>query len=217
MSHLLAALAFLASAPAPEPPPPDPTQPALVAKGKGYLIHAVPSTLPVAGPNKEKMLRGFQWGFDGLPGSRAGIGLLHTTTTTGDMKYLLVGGHTSYPGPTMNVNRVYHNVFRIAGAAADADRLYVVWYHEEKEEMEGIVKPAYDGKGKYCLVVFRLVNGEMLHDLEMKEGDFPKGLPDETSDAGPLKLTSNGASCYGVTFEFEGAGLVKQRYDAKRP
>lgn len=119
-------------------------------------------------------------------------------------------------GP-MNLDRDYDTLFRISGVATDADRLYVVWFHEEKAQIAVAAKQPFDGNGTYRLVVFRLSNGELLHDLEMRDGDFPMGLPDESRDAGPLILTASGVACCGVTFDYDGAELVKQHYDGNKP
>ena len=51
--------------------------------------------------------------------------------------------------------------------------------------------------------------------MEIKEGDFPKELPYDTSAAGPLKVVCRGVMCYGVLFKFKGKE-VEQLYEKKR-
>jgi hypothetical protein len=54
-----------------------------------------------------------------------------------------------------------------------------------------------------------------LHELSLKEkeGDFPRGAPVETGGPGPLRLRDNVLTFSGVTIEFDGEKVVKQRYE----
>jgi hypothetical protein len=70
-------------------------------------------------------------------------------------------------------------------------------------------------RSKYELLVFRLSDAKKLHTLEIKEGDFPKELPCDTSAAGPLKVVCRGVTCYGVLFKFKGKE-VEQLYEKKQ-
>jgi hypothetical protein len=196
---------FLAPAPAPEEKPEakDAAKPVLIVKHKDCLIHAIPQPIPVTA------LREMEG---------AHMLLVHTSTATGDMKRLLASGQSSVTSPHMNIDRIYYTRTNIVAVTADAERLYVVW-HKTKDTVlmvlgEGRDRPTFK-PGTFSLIVFRIADGEKLHTLEMKEGDFPDKMPTDSSDPGPLKLIEGGVTCYGVTFEFTGKE-VKQHYDKKK-
>jgi hypothetical protein len=195
---------ILAAAPAPEKKPVenDFTKPVLLVKHKDYLIHAVPQS-----PSGERSLV--------LDEIHPPLLLLYTSAISGEMKRLAASGHSAVPGPPMGIDRIHHTRTRIVGVVADADRLYVVFHTTNWKAM--VPEGGRDGaeRKKYELLVFRLTDGEKLHALEMKEGDFPEGMPRDTSEAGPLKVIEGGVICYGVTFEFKGKE-VKQGYEKKK-
>jgi hypothetical protein len=213
MGHLavtaLAAL-VLAAAPAPEKKPDDndPTKPVLLArhidefKRTDYLVHAVPQTTSA----EQSWLVARE--------IHPPLVLVHTTTSTGEMKRLVASGHTAVLGPPMGIDRIHHTRTTIAGVTTDANHLFVLLHTKEWTMQVGGGLEGVDRK-KHELLVFRMSDGEKLHTLEIKEGDFPKEVPYDTSEAGPLKLGCRGVTCYGVDFEFKGK-KVEQRYEKKK-
>ena len=213
MGHLavstLAAL-ILAAAPAPEKKPEndDPTKPMLLVRHidefnrTDYLVHAVPLTASAEQPSR-------------LAGEiHPPLVLVYTSTKSGEMKRLVASGHSAMPGPPMGIDRIHHTRTTIAGVAIHDNFLFVVlhtatWTAHAGGRLDGAERR------KHELLVFRLSDAKKLQTLEIKEGDFPKSLPQDTSEAGPLKVVCGGVACYGVVFKFKG-GEVEQRYDKKK-
>jgi hypothetical protein len=206
----LAAL-ILAAAPAPEKKPDarDPTQPVLLVRGIDelnhavYLVHAVPQTPPA----EPTLLAGE---------IHSPLVLMYTSPISGQMKRLVASGHSAVPGPPMGIDRIHHTRTTIAGVKADNDLLFVALHTASWTVMQP--KGRTDGaeRSKYELLVFRLKDGEKLHVLEIKDGDFPKGLPHDTSEAGPLEVVCGGVTCYGVVFKFKGKEVEQQRYEKEK-
>ena len=206
----LAALTLVA-APAPEKKPEGkgPTQPVLLVRhldGLGhcdYLVHAVPQSVSAEQPSRL------------AADIHPPLVLVHTSTTSGQMTRLVASGHSAVPGPPMNIDRTHHTRTTIAGVAAHGGFLYVVLHTRNWTVMQP--EGGRDGpeRSKYELLVFRLSDAKKLHTLEIKEGDFPKELPYDTSAAGPLKAVCRGVTCYGVLFKFKGKE-VEQLYEKKQ-
>jgi hypothetical protein len=203
----LAAL-ILAAAPVPEKKPDDndPTKPVLLArhidefKRTDYLVHAVPQAASAEGSRLTDEIH-------------PPLLLVHTTASSGQMKRLVASGHSAVPGPPMGIDRIHHTSTTIAGVATDANLLFVVLHTTNWTTQVGGGQDGAQRK-KYELLVFRMSDGEKLHTLEIREGDFPKGVPHDTSEAGPLEVVCRGVTCYGVYFEFKGKE-VEQRYEKK--
>src|SRR5262249_13862788 len=137
-----------------------------------YLVHSVPQTPPAE------------------PAPLAGeihspLVLVHTSTISGQMKRLVASGHSAVPGPPMAIDRIHHTRTTIAGVKAHDGLLFVVLHTANWTVMQPKGRPDGAERSKYELLVFRLRDGEKLHVLEIKDGDFPKGLPHDTSEAGP--------------------------------
>jgi len=197
---------------APLPPPrgdADPNKPVLIAKGKDFFIHALPADRGLF-PRRVKVEPRFP---EMVEEGVRGLVVVHTSLATGDMKILTAGGQSTWRGPPMGIDRIYHNVTRVVGIAADSERLYVLLWDDLSEWVVG-----ERGKRGYRLQIFRVSNGALLHTLALKEGDFPKDPPSqETAEKGPLQLRGDGVACFGVTFEFKGMELIKQKYEPKKP
>ncbi len=200
----LAAL-LLGAAPAPEAKPADkdPTKPVLIVKHKDYLIHAIPQLAS----GERKLL---------ADDRHPPLLLVYTSVNSGEMKRLAEGGHSAVPGPPMGIDRIHNTRTRIVGVAADAERLYVA-YHTATWRVKVQAGGGQDGpeQSKYELLVFRLSDGEKLHTMEMKEGDFPDKAPADSAEPGPLKVMDGSVTCYGVAFAFKGKDGT-QRYDKKK-
>jgi hypothetical protein len=208
----LAAL-ILAAAPAPEKKPEanDPTKPVLLvchladyrtpAERPTYFVHAVPQTPPTEQSRPA----------DGI---HPPLLLLYTSIPSGQMKRLAASEHSAVPGPPMGIDRIHHTRTTIAGVATDATLLFVVLHTANWTVRVG---GGLDGaeRQKYQLLVFRLSDGEKVHTLQIKECDFPEGVPHDTSGAGPLKVVCGGVTCYGVYFKFKG-DKVEQRYEKEQ-
>jgi hypothetical protein len=199
----------LAAAPAPEKKPEtrDLAQPVLLirhideSKRTDYLVHAVPQLPPAEATRL-------------LDEIHPPLVLVYTTVHSGEMKRLVASGHSAHRGPAMNIDRIHHTRSTIAGVATDADLLFVV-LHTASWTMQVGGGPDGAERRKYELLVFRLSDGEKLHTLEIKEGDFPEDVPYNTSEAGPLKVVCGGATCYGVVFRFNGKE-VQQQYEKSK-
>jgi len=178
-------------------------RPALLVAGKDYLVHAVPRLLPVTrGP--EKAPKTYTELDLAKPGA-AGYALLYTKPSTGQTRTLLVSGGWSAQSPPMGIDRVFHGRTRIVGTAVDSARLYVACRHSGKIVMvqaapgEGLER----SEGGYRLYVFGLADGKELHRRDLKDGDFPKEVPAETLERGPLRVVRDGVvRCFGKEHAF---------------
>jgi hypothetical protein len=190
-------------------PPGPASEPVLLAKGAGYYVHAIPDVLAP--------LSGFAGALGGQRFGK-GLGLYHTAAGSGKMQFLIGGGTSAVIIP-MGIDRIQYTDRRIAGVVADPDQLYVLvcdrW--NQIERRDPIPPPKeFTGRGWYTLVVFNLADGKLLHELELKEGDFPREpSATDTAKPGPLVLKPNGVAVFGVTFTFKGPELVEQRYEKK--
>jgi hypothetical protein len=174
----------LAQGPVPELSQEGVREPRLLVKEKGYFIHS---------------LRGNS------------LALLHTSTATGAMKVLATGGTSVTQSPPMGIDRLYYRQVRLAGVAADRERLYVLeWQGKATVLLQGVSvgQPSYR-TDKYRLLVFRPDDGTLVHTLDLKETAIPK----ETVDKGPLRLHGDGVACFGTRFEFRGTKLLRQTPD----
>jgi hypothetical protein len=183
-------------------------RPVLLTRGEGYLVHALPQSPPRATDNDPTHL------------------LLHTALPSGKMKRLLASGPQARPFRwadmqlTDSVPPATWQEAHILGAAADAERLYVLWWVSDRVTIDSgkpVPPPGQLGKGAYQLLVFDLADGERLHTLDLApfKIDLPEERRTETVEAGPLKLTDKGVSCFETTFEFKGLKLVGQQREKK--
>jgi hypothetical protein len=192
-----------ALAPVPDPPHPevDRHQPKLIIKEKEYFIHALP---PESENWHSRVARTPTFKF--RESSARGLVLLHTSTTTGEMKVLAGGGLSVGPDYRNSAPPVY--LTYIAGVAADRERLFVLqWSHSDFDR--GV------SGGKYSLLVFRPGDGKMIRALEIEKPESADKLPRETPDRGPLRLHDDGVSCLGTRYVFDGTELIKQSAEKK--
>jgi hypothetical protein len=185
----------VAQFPVPSNPKDDPSRPKLIAKGKGYFLHALPPAEPLSPTGFGRI--------EPLPLSKSrtirGVLLLHTSTATGEMKILAAGGTTLSYFVERNSGRPDCFRARIAGVAADKERIYVLRWQSLPDKDPSM-----------HLVVFRPDTGEQVHSLQLKGDGVPKEEPKETTGKGPLQLNPDGVTCFGTRFEFKGTKLLKQ-------
>jgi hypothetical protein len=197
---MLAGLAGVVVA-APAPPaagPGDGKAPVLVLKGKDFLIHAVPVT-----------------------GTSPTLLVLHTSTATGEMKRLTMGGTWLQPLQPLDdrrlmVSRLEEHHAYIAGIASDAHRFYVLRWHTRRPAIDflssqAVPAPLAPPRSSYQLLVFRPSDGKLLHTLNVKES--PGIAPAQTTGKGPLQLVPGGVRCLGVTFRFAGEKFLTAKHD----
>lgn len=192
-----ALIATLAWPPAPPRAPVDTGRPKLLVKEKAYFLHVLPSA---QGP----LPRGRLHLSPGIGRSLTvadGLVLLHTSTTTGEMRVLATGSTTVSDILVRNSGPEYFHS-SIAGVAVDKERLYVLQWSER-------------GGEAYHLLVFRPDSGVLSQSLKFKGDAVPKGQPKETAAAGPLRLHPDGVACFGTRFEFKGLKLRKQSAEKK--
>jgi hypothetical protein len=204
------------AAPAPPAPPggnaKDPNSAVLVLKGKDFFIHALPAAL-------EERLR-MMWGRRLDEARITTLVLLHTSTSSGEMKRLMSSGSSSHPGPPRGMSWTHHQQVRIAGIAADSQRLYVLRWLAFGSTLEGDgFNPTLEN-GRYRLAVFRPGDGKQLHDIEVKGAEVAKPKkgdrrppPEETVGKGPLRLVEGGVSCLGVRLLFAGEKFLLREAD----
>ena len=175
-------------------------QPALVAKGDGFVIHA---------------LGGASGAFALFsPQPPTAPHLLHTALPSGQLKVLFRSGTTVGLPVPMGINRIPYSQTRVVGVAADAERLYVLVWSAEWQVMdvgggptEPVKTPASD---TYAVRVFWLADGKDLGSFPVGGEKRPKGVPRESLEAGPLVVEkAGGVSVYGETFRFKGKERAK--------
>ena len=198
LDFLLLTLWALATAPPPLPAKQeaDPDRPKLIAKDKGYFIHALPS----GGEALPKM--GHRIPF-GQSSTARGLVLLHTSVATGEMKILTSGGTSAVNFVVRNSDGTEYYLARIAGVAVDKDRLFVLRWDQSPR------------KTSAQLLVFRPDTGELVHSLELTGEAVPQAAPRETADLGTLRLHPDGVSCYGTRFAFDGTKLLSRSSEKK--
>ena len=156
----------------------------VVAKGKDYMIHAVPS--PIGSP------------FNALI---QGPTLLHTKISTGEMK-VLARTHTSVSIMPMGIDRVHYHATEVIAHVMDKERLYVLRSVVESTQLGHAWSPTREPR-RFALLVFRVEDGQLVHTLPLKTPD-PKVIPKE-----PLRLREKGVEVFGARFEFEGMELIR--------
>lgn len=201
---------LMLSAPVPEVPAGPQPEPVLVAKGKGFLVHAV-----LLGDEKAGKVGGLQaFQTTTVP---HGVAVLHTATESGKMKALVTSTTAVRQSPPMGIDRLYYTATQVAGVTADLERLYVLVAERKKTLMlpQRIPEDGDYGAAAYTLQVYAVEDGRLLHRLPLKEGNFPKEPAPETAKPGPLAVKEGGVTCFGVTFAFKGEMLSEQRYEKK--
>jgi hypothetical protein len=137
----------------------------VLARGDGYVVHAVPAGARAPGIDTGSGPFGF-----GFLNSRTAI--LHTDLKTGRMKKLVEGGEWSVPGPPMGIDRVTHRTLTIASAATGPDRLYVLVMHSTVHAIvQGTRGPVDRTRAQlqHVLYVFRLADGSTVQELKLPE------------------------------------------------
>ena len=157
-----------------------------LARGDGYLVHAVPSGARTPGMGTA----GPTGGLETLGGPRYAI--LHTDTKSGRMKKLVAGGEWSAPLPPMAVNRAVDHTVSIAAVATGPERLYVLVMRSQ-----ALVEFIGPGGGRrreptlqHVLFVFRLADGSTLQEVVLPEPrERLAGFNQDTLDPELIRVT----------------------------
>lgn len=165
---------------------------ALIGKGKGYVIHALPSP-PAA------------WRSNVARAMSSGIGLTYTDLGSGRMRYL------TEPTGTVSIDtrRISYHHTRLVGVTLDDERLYAVLWRSQR-----LWSPPRDSEvplpdGAYWLQVFWLKDGSKIHESGLATATLPERSPPESIGRGPLVVTNGTVSCYGAVFRFRGKDLAR--------
>ena len=172
---------------------PDPKVPVLIAKGDGYLVHAVQGMCP-------------------------GYRVLHTSLATGEMKELL--STERVPPPMLSesfIHRTYTLDFdgiSLVGLLSDGQRLYMLTRPSAMFEpippyLPSVPPDERVGWGN-VLTIFWLADGSKIGEYLLPQNAMPETPPGSTLGPGPLHLIDNGVEVYGTTLRYDGATLVSQ-------
>lgn len=182
------------------PPKPPIDQPVVLAKGDGFVVHAV------GGDAVEPKLFG---PLPALPPSPPQI--LHTAVPSGRLTVLFRSGTIVGVAIPMGIDRTPYRQTRVVGVAADDARLYVlVW--SASWQVVG-VRPAEvrpPDSDDYAVRVYWLADGSEVGTFPVGGAKRPRSVPRESTEAGPLEvLKAGGVTVFGETFRFEGKELMK--------
>lgn len=185
---------------APEPAvDPKPDQPVVVAKGGGFVVHAL------GGAAAAPALLAQQPATDTL--------ILHTALPAGRLTVLYRSGTSIGTPIPMGINRIPCSQSRVVGVAADTERLYVLVWSAEWRALDrgGVGKemkpPESDA---HAVRVFWLADGSEVGSFGVGGEKRPKAVPRESTEAGPLAVEKAGVvSVYGEAFRFKGKDRVK--------
>lgn len=146
--------------------PPADADNGVLARGDGYVIHAVRVGPRAPGGPDADPRGGLGMSF----GPRYAI--LHTDTKTGKQRKLVEGGEWAVPFPAMAVNRETRHSLSIAAVATGPARLYVL-------VMRSSVLVEHIGPGggaargepalRHLLYVFRQTDGRLVQELTLPE------------------------------------------------
>lgn len=155
-------------------------KPVLVVKTASCFVHAVPACTD--GTRLERVLEQGQM-------------LLHTVRESGEMTVLVP--------PTgvvaVSTRRISYRTTRIAGVAADVERLYVLLWTGHAFD-----KPPGPEEGSYVLRTFWLEDGAAIPAPALKPEGLPKEIPAETLERGPLRLVEGGVELFGTRVGYKG-------------
>jgi hypothetical protein len=147
-------------------PAPGESESRVLARGDGYVVHAMRvGPRAAGGPDADPVGR-FPLSF----GPR--YALTHTDTTTGKQRKLVQGGEWVVPLPAMAVNRETRHTLSIAAVATGPDRLYVlVMLSSVLVEHIGPGGGAARGDPilRHVLYVFRRVDGRLVQEVTLPE------------------------------------------------
>ncbi|HKC66327.1 MAG TPA: hypothetical protein VKB86_21975 [Pyrinomonadaceae bacterium] len=163
----------------------------LIAKGPGYLIHQFAGSVRPSDFVESVV--------------KPGLTIAYTSVETGEMKWLCVSGTFG----TRQRRQIFYST-RIIDLAQDAERLYVlVWESGPMIYPNGPTEPDKQG---YSLQVFWKSDGSQIHAtaLKSKEG-LARGVPEEGTGLGVLKLVEGGVECFGEKIRFKGRQVVTGR------
>ena len=155
MVPLCFSLAFAAP-----PAPPADSDCRVLAKGDGYVVHAV--RVGARAPGGDPRGR-----FGLFSGPRYAI--LHTDTKTGTLKKLVEGGEWSVPFPPMAIDRTTEHSISIAGVATGPDRLYVLVMRSSVVVRGGAPGGRGPGTLQHVLYVFSLADGRTIQEVVLPE------------------------------------------------
>jgi hypothetical protein len=191
------ALGWLAPVLVAAQPAPKPDQLVQVAKGDGYVVHAlVGPPVPFFAPQPP-----------------AASYLLHTALPAGRLTVLYRSGTTAGIPEPMGYDRTPYHQTRVVGVAADAERLYVLvwsarWLVPDGGGAGGERRPP--ASDRYEVRVFWLADGSAVGSFPLGGTARPRVVPRELVEAGPLEVMSGGVRMYGESLRFRG----KDRVDA---
>ncbi len=123
-----------------------------------------------------------------------GCMLLHTVRTSGEMTVLVPPTGTL----AINTRRISYVTTRILGIAADAERLYVLFWSGHAFD-----KPPGPADGRFELRTFWLADGAALRAQILKAEGLQNEIPAETLEKGPLRLVEGGVEAYGTRATFK--------------
>lgn len=188
------ATVLVAAQPVPAPAA-APDQPVQVAKGDGYVVHAL------IGPASPFF----------APQPPTTPTILHTALPSGRLTVLYRSGTIIGIPVPMGIDRTPHHQTRVAGVAADAERLYLlVWSARWVVLGAGApgAGPGPPASDTYELRVFWLADGSLIGSVPLGGMGRPRVVPRESVEAGPLEVMSGGVRVYGESLRFRGKGRV---------
>jgi hypothetical protein len=168
-----------------------PAQAVLVAKGDGFLVHAV------------RPAGGRQTGTAEL--------VLHTALPSGRMTTLTEAA-SSPPelAPHLPGGGAFFGQRQsVLGVAADAERVYVLRWSLSRTHPRPAVGPHRGGRGEYLLEVFWLADGGPVGRYELAGEGLRKAPPPGSLRTGPLAAWGGGVTAYGEAFRFKGRERAK--------
>jgi hypothetical protein len=172
-----------------------PDQPAQVAKGDGYVVHAL------VGPRSPFF----------APQPPTTPTVFHTVLPEGRLRVLYRSGTTVGIPVPMGIDRTPYHQTRVVGVAADAERLYVlVWSTKWMVLGAGDLGagPGPPASDAYELRVFWLADGSLVGAFPLGGTARPRVVPRESVEAGPLEVMSGGVWVYGESLRFRGKDRV---------
>jgi hypothetical protein len=167
-------------------------KPTVLAKGDGFIVHGLGA-------------RARFFTLMGHPASAATV--LHTSRPSGELVLLAQSGTAVGIPVPMAIDRFPITQTRIAGVAADAERLYVLiwtarWTHEDIRGMGVQIHPPKSDL--YKVNVFWLADGSAIGEFALTGEKRPKDMPPEKLDTGPMRVDDAGVTVHGDVFRFKG-------------
>jgi len=161
----------------------------LLTKHVACFVHALP-TWPARDDHVERVIG-------------RGHALLYTSRESGRMTRLV----ETTGIVAVNTRRASYRVTRLLGIASDSERLYVLlWFSGRVYDRPPEEGAALEG-GRYEMRVFWLGDGGALRSPPLGPSGLPAAAPRASLGVGPLKIVSDGVSCFGRTARYDGRVL----------